>query len=75
MAGFGTCSTSRGLVTVSIRSTGLVPDHDHATGKVRMALCVNHNHALGNLGDSIEAISHLLELLRNPPAEVLYEKT
>jgi len=74
MIGFGTCSKSRGLIKTSLRSTGLLPDHNHKTGKVRMALCVNHNHALGNLGDSVESIKHLLSLLENPPAGYLYEE-
>lgn len=31
-------------------------DHDHQTGRIRGALCLPHNRALGNLGDSPEAI-------------------
>ncbi len=36
-------------------------DHDHATGKVRGALCVPCNTALGALGDNAEGIRRALD--------------
>jgi len=53
MKGFGTCSETKGRVKATIRQTGLLPDHDHVTNRIRMALCVVHNHAIGHLGDSL----------------------
>lgn len=36
-------------------------DHDHQTGRVRGALCLPHNRALGNLGDTPESLGRALK--------------
>jgi hypothetical protein len=69
MRGFGVCS--RSIVKVKIRSP-LVPDHDHETGEVRMALCHGHNRALSQFGDTLAGVLRMVELLKNPPAKFLY---
>jgi len=67
LKGFGPCVFDK-------RNKGfpLVPDHDHTSNKIRMALCSGHNHTVGKLGDSIAGAQRLLELLVNPPAEFIY---
>lgn len=45
------------------KNTCLSIDHDHATGVVRGLLCINCNHGIGALGDSVEGISKALEYL------------
>jgi recombination endonuclease VII len=42
---------------------GLVVDHDHRTGKVRMLLCRDDNLALGFLNDDTNRIRNTLEYL------------
>ena len=69
MFGFGPCSSS--IVKSNLRST-LVPDHDHETGELRMALCHGHNRALAQFGDKKSGVIRMLELLENPPAGFLY---
>jgi hypothetical protein len=34
----------------------LALDHDHRTGRFRGWLCLNCNHALGKIGDSLESL-------------------
>lgn len=41
-----------------------VPDHCHATGRIRGVLCRSCNKALGMLGDTEESIQRLLEYIR-----------
>jgi hypothetical protein len=67
MKGFGPC-----MLDKRNRGSHLVPDHDHVTNKIRMALCSGHNHTLGKLGDNLAGVQKLLTLLTNPPAEFLY---
>lgn len=39
-------------------------DHDHNTGRVRGALCLPHNRAIGNLGDTPDAIERALRYVK-----------
>lgn len=43
----------------------LAVDHCHSTGKIRGLLCMHCNTALGQLGDSVEAIESVLVYLKN----------
>ena len=43
---------------------GLVPDHDHITGKFRGWACLTCNTGLGKLGDTIESVETVLHYLR-----------
>ena|ERR1700693_3088943 len=38
-------------------------DHDHETGLYRGPLCLNHNHALGKLGDSPKSLKRIIQIL------------
>jgi hypothetical protein len=42
-------------------------DHDHETGLYRGPLCLNHNHALGKLGDSPKNLRKLAKILESKP--------
>jgi hypothetical protein len=39
-------------------------DHDHETGAVRGVLCIDCNHGIGKLGDSIERLERAIAYLR-----------
>jgi hypothetical protein len=41
----------------------LAVDHDHVADRVRGLLCMQHNQALGKLGDTVESIRKVLEYL------------
>ena len=39
-------------------------DHCHETGRVRGLLCITCNHALGILGDNVEALEKAIKYLK-----------
>ena len=53
------------------RTTRLVIDHCHATGKVRGLLCHTCNSGIGSLGDSVDNLSNAIEyLIHNTPSSI-----
>lgn len=56
----------RGHCALCLRRPGkrwLCIDHDHQTGRVRGLLCLQHNTALGTLGDSIAGLRRAIRYL------------
>src|SRR5688572_9027573 len=47
------------------RARRLVPDHEHATGRLRGALCVPCNVAIGILGDTADGVQRAVNYLRS----------
>lgn len=58
------CAICKQTNTKKGRSTRLVVDHDHDTGKIRGLLCDHCNRALGLLKDSTVALESALAYLR-----------
>ena len=56
-----TCGTPEG----DSKSTKLVVDHCHETGKVRGMICDKCNRALGLVGDNIQTLQNLITYLNN----------
>ena len=50
------CEICREPEQRAVKSTRLVPDHDHSTGAVRGVLCMQCNLALGSFRDSVDRL-------------------
>lgn len=59
-----TAEMRSGECPICLRNVALVWDHDHATGETRGWICNCCNRALGQLGDTFQAVLRAAEYLR-----------